>query len=88
MSHDLLLGRLRRDWSIGGAVPLPDLEPPTRDEQLATAITTKPPQKPGTPSPPNLILSKLREAAPGAMEVYDEWRPTYKNRTVAVRHKI
>jgi len=88
MSHDLLLGRLRRDWSIGGAVPLPDPEPPTRDEQLATAITAPAPQKPGTPSPQNLILAKLRESAPGTMSLYDEWHPTYRNNTVTVKHKI
>lgn len=88
MSRDILLGRTRRDWSIGGAVPLPDPEPPTRDEQLAAAIASPAPQKPAQPSPQNLILSKLREAAPGAMSLYDEWKPSYRNKTVSVRHKI
>jgi len=88
MSLDLLLGRLRRDWSIGGAVPLPSPEQPTRDEQVAELITAKRPQRPSQPSPQNLVLAKLREAAPEAMSLYDEWHPTYKDRQLVIRKKI
>lgn len=88
MSRDLLLGRTRRDWSIGGAAPLPEQPLATRDEQLADLIKAKLPQSPARQSPQNLVLSKLREAAPEAMSLYDEWRPTYKDHQVVIRKKI
>lgn len=88
MSRDLLLGRTRRDWSIGGVAPLPEPAQLTRDEQVAELIKSKMPQRPARPSPQNLVLSKLREAAPEAMSLYDDWRPTYRDHQVVIRKKI
>lgn len=88
MSRDLLLGRTRRDWSIGGAVPTPTPGPTTRDEQVEELIMTKRPQRMETPSAQSLVLSKLREASPEAMALYDKYKPTYKDHQVVIRTKI
>lgn len=89
MSYDLVFGRLRRDWSIGGSVPLPKPEPElSSSAMLEQEIKAKKPEAPASPSLEKMIKEKVREASPEAMSLYEKYRPTYKNKSVVLRMKI
>ncbi len=87
VSHDLVLGRLRRDWSLGSDDPASP-KAPTREEQLSQEIRLGPPAGHRRPSAKEMLVSRLREASPGGMNLYDELRPTYRDHQVIVRAKI
>jgi hypothetical protein len=87
VSFDLVFGKLRRNWSLG-SVPVAKSEAPTRDQVLEQEIKAGPPTGHKKASPKEMVMSKLREASPEAMELYEKYRPTYKDHQVVLRAKI
>jgi len=85
VSLDLLMGRLGRDWSAGIDLS-PRPEAPTPSEGLALAVRQPAPKKPGR-SVERMIKDRVREASSTAMELYEEYRPTYRDKQVVLRMK-
>jgi hypothetical protein len=90
MSHDIIFGKLRRDWSMGLEAQPIDLTPkapePTSSELLEAKLAAKKPTKPSK-SVERTVLDKVHEAAPGTMALYDTYRPTYRDNKVILRMK-
>lgn len=82
MSRDLLLGSTRRNWAAGIDLHTqPELDSSAR---LALAIASPKPTKPSR-SAETIVKDKLREETPGAMALYEQYRPTYRDKQVVLR---
>jgi hypothetical protein len=85
MSRDLVFGQLRRDWSLGSVpLPKPDL---TSDAVLSRQVARGSDRRHEAPCAKELILRRAREAAPTATRLYEEYRPTIKDRKVILTVK-